>query len=315
MVRAQRIKRSNSPPPLNSVAVIPPVVRAQRINPLFPVTLAEWRDELTLCNKDFGKPAGYWCYVHPGSYLIGGWEKGDPVDTITLPGFWIAKYPITVQQYRQFIQAGGYTNERYWTPNGWKWKEGNKRTNPYFWPGANEDKEGRFNVEENQPVTTISWYEAAAVARWLTVELADALPAGHCIRLPTEAEWEAAAAYDSEGRRRTYPWGDSPEPDRSRADFGKDYNREGPAPVGERPAGAAACGAEDLVGRVWGWTASRWESYAAGSGTVGEDFPTDTKVSFRGHAYYGNRTDVRCGSRDWLYAGYDGSFRLFLPSH
>ncbi len=267
----QRPHLAPPPPPApKPPPAAPAIVRAAPVNPLFPVTIAEWQDELAQRNEHFGQPDGYWCYVRPGRYLIGGWKNGDPVDTLELPAFWIAKYPVTVQQYRQFINAGGYANDKLWTPNGWKWKEIKKRQSPYYWPDTNTHD--RLNVQDNQPVVTITWYEAVAFARWLTARLS--LPPGYEVRLPTEAEWEAAAAYDTNGQRHPYPWGEQ-EPTRELADFDKDRKTDKPAPVGKRPAGAAACGAHNLAGSVWESCSSDYTHYAARAAVVVDDFALD----------------------------------------
>jgi len=288
------------------------VVVHEPLNPHFPVTIGEWRNELAQRSEVFGQPAGYWCYVRPGHYLIGGWEQADRVETITLPGFWVAKHPITVRQYRQFMEAGGYATRRYWTDNGWTWKERVKCTQPDYWD------EERFRGD-SQPVIGVSWYEAAAFAAWLSHHLASDLPPGSAIRLPTEAEWEAAAAYDAAGRRRTYPWGNEPEPTRDLANFDVVSDPDRPAPVGKRTAGAAACGAQEMVGSVWEAASSSYDAYPAGSGVLVEDFQADTgDVPCRGGCWVNPRTYVRCGSRRRYVPcyGYDNwGFRLFLPSN
>ena len=194
--------------------------------------------------------------MKPGTYRIGGWKRSEASANITLRPCWIARYPVTVAQYRAFIDAGGYTHDEYWTPHGRTWKQKRNRTRPLAWD------ELRY-TGANQPVIGVTWYEAAAFCNWLNAHLRAALPEGYALRLPTEAEWEVAAAYDDTGRRRTYPWGEET-PTAERADFEQDWE-EGPLPVGGRLAGAAACGALDMAGNVWEVTTSRYRQYPAGS--------------------------------------------------
>jgi formylglycine-generating enzyme required for sulfatase activity len=90
---------------------------------------------------------------------------------------------------------------------------------------------------------------------------AEAFCAAHGVRLPTELEWEAAARG---GDDRLWPWGDEL-PDRTRATFGQGIGK--PSPAGRHPAGASPCGALDLAGNVWEWTAeglARGGSYLSG---------------------------------------------------
>jgi iron(II)-dependent oxidoreductase len=99
----------------------------------------------------------------------------------------------------------------------------------------------------------VSWYEADAYAKW----------AGR--RLPTEAEWEMAAAAEPEAggcgilpRKRLYPWGDEP-PTPGRANL--DGTETGVLPVAALPAGDSAFGCRQMIGNVWEWTASDFLPY------------------------------------------------------
>ncbi|MEI7646414.1 MAG: SUMF1/EgtB/PvdO family nonheme iron enzyme [Chloroflexales bacterium] len=258
-------------------------------DPRFPVEPDDWRRELGQRDKTFSaEDDHYWRYVRPGTYQIGGWEEGEPSAEIALPPFWIARFPLTVAQYAPFV-AEGYSGgaKRWWLLESWAWKQGRNRIRPDFWRRAGYDG-------ANQPVVTVTWHEATAFCAWLTERLTDVLPAGHVVRLPTEAEWEVAASFDAQMQRRKYPWGDAePTPERAIYDVSK-LGR--PAPVGCCPSGAAACGAMDMVGNVWEQTASEYRAYPDGSHQPQKDF-TNGRTAWRGGSWYLDSSYVRCGAR------------------
>jgi formylglycine-generating enzyme required for sulfatase activity len=261
-------------------------------DPRFPVEAEQWGAELGKRNERFGQPTGYFCFVPKGVYKIGGWETDEPAADVSLSPFWIARFPITVAQFAPFVEQGyGAEAERWWTQEGWKWRQAAKRDQPSRW--RHLPLSG-----PNQPVTGVTWYEATAFCAWLTERLANTVPQGYVLRLPTEAEWEAAAAYDAQMQRRTYPWGKAePTPELAIYDAS---GLQQPAPVGCCPAGAAACGALDLAGNVWEVTSSSYQAYPAQGGTPANDFTPDTlDVPWRGGSfYYDDSTSVRCGARD-----------------
>ncbi|MFV9506965.1 MAG: SUMF1/EgtB/PvdO family nonheme iron enzyme [Oscillochloridaceae bacterium umkhey_bin13] len=276
-----------------------PFQRDQRLNagralgllgdPRFPVRHPEWQVSLTNLSTGLTDQGDhYWRYVPAGHYRIGGWEKQKPSAEHKLDPFWIARLPITVAQFARFVTEG-YLDDIHWTAHGLAWR--GERTAPYAWDDP------RY-TDANQPVVNITWYEATAFCRWLTTQLAVWLPAGHVIRLPTEAEWEAAAAFAGPESRREYPWGDQPEPDPQRAVYDA-WQLKVPAPVGLCPAGIAACGALDLAGNVWEWTSSSYRAYPDGAAALEEDFTTnDFDVPLRGGAWWNDSTSVRCGARN-----------------
>jgi formylglycine-generating enzyme required for sulfatase activity len=151
--------------------------------------------------------------------------------TFKLGPYSIGRYPVTVQEYAEFVEAGDYTNARWWEAGGHgKWRE------PENW----EDQ----IAHPNRPVVGVNWFEATAFCRWLTQQLH---PDAALIRLPREAEWERAAA-GLEGRE--YPWGNAT-PDERLANFNMMVGA--PTPVGVYPCGATPDGVADLAGNVWEW--------------------------------------------------------------
>ena len=156
--------------------------------------------------------------------------------------FEIGKFPVTNSWFGEFIKAGGYKNIEYWSKEGKKWLDERKAKHPVYW----NDRKWKC---PNAPVVGVSWYEAHAFTRWLTVELND----GYKYRLIDENEWEAAAS-GLEGRE--YPWGN--EWDKNKCNNGEiEINKT--SPVGVFREGNTQEGISDLSGNVWEWTSSRYD--------------------------------------------------------
>lgn len=185
---------------------------------------------------------------------------GDPVlapitglrDKSRLYDFQIGQYPITNAQYRRFVDAGGYDkSQSWWTPKAIK--EIEQFTN--VWPAAPRYwDDGDFN-HGTQPVVGVSWYEAMAYCAWLSEEWGrqDILDKRkYVVRLPTEAEWQWAAAGPA---KRSYAWGEQFDAWRTNSTE-SNLNRTTPVhmyPDGATPPGAWAEQVWDLCGNVWEW--------------------------------------------------------------
>lgn len=102
----------------------------------------------------------------------------------------------------------------------------------------------RYSDADDQPVIHVNWHEARLYCRWR----------GPGFRLPTEEEWEKAAAWDpATGTRRKYPWGDVFDPAKcNTAESGPGRTTA----VGAYAEGASTYGCHDMAGNVWQWTAS-----------------------------------------------------------
>lgn len=233
---------------------------------------------------------------------------------VHLSEFRIARYPITVWQYRQFVNAKGYEQQRWWTINGWRWRKPNTR--PYRWSESDW-------TTDNQPVSGVVWYEAAAFCCWLTAQGHQAgwLQANREIRLPCEAEWEAAAMFDSQvGQWRVW----KPPP----GELWQNVKETGigrTSPVGLFPQGASMCGALDMAGNVWEWCCSLFSKYPqqAGPGRSDIDFTStflriigaasDINPSIRGGDYGTQNEKSGWGLRSRMDPGYrhvDFGFRV-----
>ncbi len=227
-----------------------------------------------------------------------GWayDNERPRHSVDLPAFWIDRWPVTNAAFQAFIADGGYRRRDLWSPAGWAFRVRSRLAAPKFWhrDGAAWLR-NRFGwVEEvppGEPVQHVCWYEADAFARW----------AGR--RLPTEQEWEKAARWSPErGDARAFPWGEGA-PSEDVVNLGGRFFR--PAPVGAFPAGAAPCGAEQLVGDVWEWTASDFSPYP---GFASFPYPEYSEVFFgpdykvlRGGSWATHPSAVRTTFRNWDY--------------
>ncbi|NMB55642.1 MAG: SUMF1/EgtB/PvdO family nonheme iron enzyme [Leptolinea sp.] len=180
-------------------------------------------------------------YIPQGQYLIGSPDSDTlalinekPQHTVKLSGFWMDKTEITNAMYAVCVQAGvcpekkkvmSYTRESYYG-------------NPEF---------------ADYPVIFVSWYDAQTYCTW----------AGR--KLPTEAQWEAAAR-GPDGKK--YPWGNS-NPTCGQLNFATSLDMRGgkksslcvgdTSQVGKYPKGASPYGLLDMAGNVWEWVAD-WNS-------------------------------------------------------
>jgi ergothioneine biosynthesis protein EgtB len=183
--------------------------------------------------------------VEAGSIGEGfAFDNETPRHTVLLTPFRIANRLVTAGEWRAFIDDGGYTRPELWLSDGWAAVQSQEWDAPLYWQHDDDGwsvftLEGRRPVDDSEPVVHVSHYEADAYARWAGA------------RLPTEFEWEHAAASVNEPRH-TDPMG-----------------MPRLHPRGARNPGRL----DQLDTEVWQWTASAYLPYprfVPADGALGE---------------------------------------------
>ncbi|GAB4452097.1 MAG: ergothioneine biosynthesis protein EgtB [Armatimonadaceae bacterium] len=240
-----------------------------------------------------------------GTFLMGSevrhfYDNEKMPHPVTVEPFALDPTPVTAAQWLAFLKDGGYKRAELWTQAGWQWCQAEHAELPEYWEATDNGAfiyigpQGRRHIHSDEPVSSISWYEADAYARW----------AGK--RLPTEQEWEFAAVFEPEtGNSRRFPWGDSA-PEASRAAFG--MHRWKPAPVGTFPEGRSATGICDLAGNVWEWTGSAFLPYPGFVAYPYDGYSLEhmdgNHFVCRGGSWATAAPILRCSFRNWYVPTY-----------
>ncbi len=130
-----------------------------------------------------------WVVVPGGSFLIG--DRMNPLEPhyVWLPVFFMSAFEVTNVEFRQFLgDKEGYSDNVNWTEPGLRWRAENRSKSSALLSDSDESFK-RFG-QDDQPVTAVTWFEAAAYCRWLTRKFGGK---EWIFSLPSEAEWEKAA--------------------------------------------------------------------------------------------------------------------------
>ena len=206
--------------------------------------------------------------IPAGPFAMGsgdGNQNEQPVHQVQVDAFWIDRLPVTVAAYAEYVEATG-------------------RPAPPSWRGATPRRS-----HEKYPVVDVTWEEARDFAAW----------SGK--RLPTEAEWEKAAAWDDAAQHsRRWPWGDEWESGRANAGSGilAIFRNRGPNEVGRfSPSGDSAYGVSCMAGNVWEWTSSLFLPYPYDPRDGRESLAAAGGRVLRGGSWSNPPDQARCAAR------------------
>lgn len=175
-----------------------------------------------------------------------GWDLEYGYASETVKSFGASKFLVSNQEFKQFIEAGGYQNSKFWTTEGWSWAEFRRAEHPVFWI-----KEGKnFRYRSMLEVIDMPWdwpaeinyLEAKAFCNWKSEVT------GKLIRMPTEAEWYKLREIIST---------DQPYWESAPGNINLEHEMS-PCPVNRHQFGS---GLFDVIGNVWQWTETPIDGY------------------------------------------------------
>ena len=173
--------------------------------------------------------------------------RSNRLAVIQVDGLFLDRHLVTNREYCRFVVNAGYEQMAIWDRE--IWSEMMNFVDQTGVPGPKYWHNGRYKPGKGQhPVIGVSWYEAAAYARWIGK------------RLPTDAEWVKAGSWpvvlsNTSRAQRKFPWGNSMEKDCANL-WASDNN--GTVAVDDFSHGVSVGGVHQLIGNVWEWTSDAW---------------------------------------------------------
>jgi len=213
-----------------------------------PLDLVRTRPAWPVCPDSGSAPINEMMEVARGVVTLGkdrrhplyGWDNEYGRLKADVPRFRAARFLVSNAEFIEFVAAGGYATERWWTAEGWSWRQYRQAEHPVFWvPSGQGDYRLRCLAEEipmpwDWPVE-VNYLEAKAFCNW------KAETSGRPIRLPTEEEWYRIL--DTSGIRDQTEWDHAP------GNINLEHHASS-CPVNRH----LNAGIADVVGNVWQWT-------------------------------------------------------------
>jgi ergothioneine biosynthesis protein EgtB len=218
-----------------------------------------------------------------------------PEHKVYLQPFKIDIAPVSNGEFIEFIEDDGYDNFSNWLADGWDIVKEEGWRAPLYWESKDhtwmkKDFRGFREIDLDEPVTNVSYYEADAYAKW----------AGK--RLPTEAEWEKAASWNEDLQKKSlFPWGNSTRPTSKHSNL-LESSLWGPSKIGSYPAGKSYYGCHQMIGDVWEWTSSEYILYPGFKSKLSEytnKWAVNQKV-LRGGSFATPRNQIRNSYRNYF---------------
>lgn len=237
---------------------------------------------------------GDYVFVPAGAYRMGddskaAWAREKPAHVVELDAFYISKFEITNREWKKFRDDAGYDDPTFW-PNG----RVVPRDQIPYWTQPNNHGGGTPGSDD-YPVIGVNWDAATAYCAWLSAKT------GKRYRLPTEAEWEAAAR-GPVGYR--YPFGESI--DRTKANYVGAQAYDTVMPVGSFSSSPSPVGAFDMAGNVLEWCQDWYDrDYYAKSPRKNPPGPaTGAYRVVRGGSFFVEAFDLRATARSMAWPSF-----------
>jgi formylglycine-generating enzyme required for sulfatase activity len=223
------------------------------------------------------------------------YKKETPQHKITLPDYYMARYPVTTAQFKAFVEESGHK------------------------PTDTDSLRGL----PTRPAVYVTWYDAVAYCKWLDEKLKAAAPNRKgsneaeenfwrgleigrlTVALPSEAEWEKAARGGlpsplrggAGGEVRNFPWGEDVNLDKVNGNMVIGRT----SAVGAFPLGKSPYDLQDMSGNVWEWTRSNYKNYEYDPKDGRENMEAEKNVArvLRGGAFDDVGASLRCAYRYW----------------
>jgi ergothioneine biosynthesis protein EgtB len=248
---------------------------------------------------EFGNREGGWC-----------WDNELPVHQAYLDPFALLNRLVTNGEYLEFIAQGGYSDPLLWLANGWERVREAGWAAPLYWEREGGrwllwTLTGRRELDLDEPVCHVSFYEADAFARWKARGGGPWTGA----RLPTEREWEQAARISGfPGPAPNFLDSGNLHPRPFRLSVSSPHLPPGAGrPAGADPAPATPSGLVQLGGDLWEWTTNHYEPYPGYQ-------PFDGNLMEYNGKFMDNQRVLRGGSCATPASHIRPSYRNFWPA-